>query len=56
MRIKKWAERGRPQICLRPGSAYDQDFAHASANRRPEFKFDKSVSQSAARIQMMNHH
>ena len=32
------------------------DFAYALANYRPELKLDKSVSQSAARFQMLSHH
>ena len=38
----------------RPISALD--FAYALTNHRQELKFDKAVSQSAARIQMMSHY
>ena len=32
------------------------DFSYAFAKHRSELKFDKSISQSAVRIQMMSHH
>ena len=46
----------RSKIRLRLESAYTLDFTYALANQRPELKLGKSVTQSAARIQMMSHH
>ena len=51
-RLKVWhalkSNRCRPISAL--------DLAYVSANHKPEFKSGKTVSQSAASIQMMSHH